>query len=76
MHVNVKLYGDLKRYAPGNQYQFVLTLTPGATLGEVVDMYAIPSGTYVTLINGRRVDRDKQLSSGDTLVLFPPISGG
>jgi molybdopterin converting factor small subunit len=76
MQIDVKLYGDLKKYAPGEQTDFVLTLKPGATLGDALKMVSIPMDRYVSLINGRRATTEARIEDGDILVLFPPISGG
>jgi molybdopterin converting factor small subunit len=76
VQVEVKLYGDLRKFAPGESSQLELTLMPGATLGDIVDLYAIPRDTYVSLINGRRANRNTILNAGDILVFFPPIAGG
>ena len=76
MQIFVKLYGDLKRYAPGGQPHFTLNLDPGATLNDMHRMLAIPEGHHVSLINGRRSSTDATVADGDTLVLLPPISGG
>ena len=76
MQIIVKLYGDLKDYAPGDQPHFALGLQPGATLEDILRMLAIPEGHHVALINGRRSSPDATVADGDTLVLLPPISGG
>ena len=76
MQIVVHLYGDLKKYAPGVQSKFSLTIEPGVTLGDVHGMLAIPEGEHVSLINGRRSDRNARFEAGDTLVMMPPISGG
>jgi molybdopterin converting factor small subunit len=76
MRIDVKLYGDLKKYAPGDQTNFVLTLPPGATLGDVLKMLSIPKDRHVSLINGRRATQSVRFEGGDTLVVFPAISGG
>jgi molybdopterin converting factor small subunit len=76
MQIFVKLYGDLKRHAPGDQPHFTLSLDPGATLEDIHMMLAIPKGRHVSLINGRRSSTDATVADGDTLVLLPPISGG
>ncbi|WP_372682060.1 MoaD/ThiS family protein [Desulfosarcina sp.] len=76
MQIFIQLYGDLKRYAPGVQSKFTLMLERGATLGDVHEMLAIPEKDHVSLINGRRSDRNARFEAGDTLVLMPPISGG
>ena len=76
MQIIVKLYGNLKGYAPGDQPNFSLRLEPGATLEDIFRMLAIPEGHHVALINGRRSSPDASVADGDTLVLLPPISGG
>ena len=76
MQIDVKLYGDLKKFAPGGQTNFVLTLNSGATLGDVLKMVSIPMDRCVSLINGRRATTKSVIADGDILVLFPPISGG
>ena len=76
MQIFVKLYGELKRHAPGDQPHFALNLAPGATLEDIHRMLAIPEGHHVCLINGRRSSTDAAVADGDTLVLLPPISGG
>ena len=76
MQIDVKLYGDLKKFAPGGQTDFVLTLNSGATLGDVLKMVSIPMDRCVSLINGRRATIAAPIEDGDLLVLFPPVSGG
>jgi molybdopterin converting factor small subunit len=81
IHIQVKLYGGLGRFAPGRSgsgenAQFALTLRSGATLGDVIDRCDLPRDGYVSLINGRRAPRDPPLAADDSLVFFPPISGG
>ncbi len=76
MRIDVKLYGDLKKYAPGDQTNFVLTLIPGATLGDVRKKLSIPEDRHVSLINGRRETQSARFEGGDTLVVFPAITGG
>ena len=76
MQIEVKLYGDAKKYAPGGQGQFQMTLKPGATLKDALHALAIPRDRYTSLVNGRRADDDVQMKDGDTLVSFPLVSGG
>ena len=74
--INVRLFGEFKKHAPGDQTDFMLVLEPGATLGDVLDKLSIPEDAHVALVNGRRIANDVQFKNGDTLVLFPPLSGG
>lgn len=77
MQIHVKLYSDLKQYAPGEEDQFDLTLRPGANLGNIFERLAIPQNrNYTALINGRRAFKESVLCQGDTLVVFPQICGG
>ena len=76
MQIEVKIYGDVKRYAPGEQTRFHLTLKPGATLEDALCELAIPGDRCTALLNGRRADDDVQLKDGDILVFIPFLSGG
>jgi molybdopterin converting factor small subunit len=76
IEINVRLYGEFKKHAPGDQTDFMLVLEPGAILGDVLGKLAIPEDAHVALVNGRRIADDFQFENGVTLVLFPPVSGG
>jgi molybdopterin converting factor small subunit len=76
IEINVRLYGEFKKHAPGDQTDFMLLLEPGTTLGDVLCKLSIPQGYHVALVNGRRVANDVRFENGVTLVLFPPVSGG
>ncbi len=76
MDIHVKLYSSLKKYAPGDQSEFELTLEPGTTITDIHNLLQIPEGDHVALVNGRRSDLNSELTNGDTLVFLPPISGG
>ena len=76
MQIFIKLYGNLKDYAPGDRPHFTLRLDPGATLADLYRVLAIADVPHVVLINGRRSSKAESLSDGDTLVFMPPISGG
>jgi molybdopterin converting factor small subunit len=76
MYINVTLYGDLKTHAPGDKNQFEMIIDPGATLEDIFKLFAIPEENCVSLINGRRVNKEVHFKEKDTLVLFPQICGG
>lgn len=76
MRIHIKLYGDLKKYAPGGLSQFSMTVPPGTTLANIHAMLAIPGDFHISLINGRRADGQARFEAGDTLVLMPPLAGG
>ncbi|MCG8683679.1 MAG: MoaD/ThiS family protein [Desulfobacterales bacterium] len=76
MNINIKLYGNLKSFAPGENSQFSLTVEPGASLTSVLDLLNLPDSGYTVLVNGRRKSLSSSLQDSDTLVLFPEICGG
>ena len=76
MDITVKLYGDMKQYAPGDSNQFTLTLELRTELQDVMKQLSIPVSGSVVLVNGRRVDPEYCFQSQDKLVIFPEISGG
>lgn len=76
MRIHVKLYGNLKKYAPGDRSEFELNLEPGTTIADIHNLLQILGGDHVPLINGCRSDLQTKLKNGDTLVFLPPISGG
>ena len=58
-----------------------LEAVQGSTLGDLLERLKLPGNeTYVTLINGEPVSRDRRsertVRDGDTLTIFPPIEGG
>jgi hypothetical protein len=77
MQITVKLYGNLKAYAPDGSTQFELELVPGASLEDALLHLAIPyDESSVFLINGRRASKPSIFHNSDILVIFPEISGG
>jgi len=76
MYINIKLYGDLKTHAPGDKNQFKMIIDQGATLEDIFRLFAISEENCVSLINGRRVNKEVPFKEKDTLVLFPQICGG
>ena len=50
-----------------------MELPDGATVGDLVQMLAIPDDLpRVTLVNGRNAELDQRLLSGDVVTLFRP----
>lgn len=77
MKVQVNLFANLRKYAPGGEDAFDVELDLGATAGQLVETLKIPQSVQlVILINGRQAKRDNALADGDTVTLFPPIAGG
>jgi molybdopterin converting factor small subunit len=77
VEVIVKLYSELRGYAPDDRTVFPIQLPNDASVGDVMRRLGIPPAVPRTvLINGRRVDDLAPLSAGDEIVLMPPIEGG
>ena len=77
MRVQIRLFGNLQRYALGEKGVFEMEFEPGATIGLIIEALEIPANAeHVTLVNGRPAAGDTELSDGDLVVLFPPIAGG
>jgi molybdopterin converting factor small subunit len=77
MDIEVRLYNEFKRYAPGDRNVFRLSLAAGSTVGDVRKRLKIPSQRRRTvLLNGRRAAEETRLDPGTTLVFFSPVSGG
>ena len=77
MDIQIKLYGDLVKYAPGKENVFIMTLPPPVTIASVLaDLNLSAEQAFTVLLNGRREDPSMNIKPGSTLVLMPEISGG
>lgn len=77
MKVRVKLFNQLRLYAPGGQAVSAVRVASGASVGDLLRQLNIPSSVQrTTLVNGRRADVNTRLSAGDEVVLMSPIEGG
>jgi len=77
MELQVKLYCDIKQFAPGDTAVFNLTLPSPSTLGDVIDILKIPPAqAYTILLNGRRAEFSKPIEKKSILVILPEITGG
>ena len=77
MEVKVKLYSELRNYAPGNSNVFSIALFSGATVRDLLETLKIPHRVRrFIVLNGRRGEEGTPLSAGDTVVLFTPVEGG
>lgn len=79
MHVTVKLYATLRRYRPEQPRGAALPIEvpSGATVSQVIERLGIPDAApLVAMVNNAVRTVDYVLAEGDTLSLFPPVSGG
>ena len=77
MLVNVKLYSELKRYAPGDDNVFMLEYPPESTARDLLDTLEISEEVPRSIvIDGMLSDENAPLSEGCTVVLYTPVCGG
>ncbi len=79
MEVFVKLHYVLRTYAPKRDFKkpFLLTLTDGAVLGEVLTLLGLPNDqNYLLFVGSERAERNRHLIDGDTVTILPSVIGG
>lgn len=74
--IEIRLYGTMAQFAPGDTETFFLTVAPGTALPEITRRLHLPDFGYVLLVNGRRQPPSYCVKDRDILVLFPEICGG
>jgi sulfur carrier protein ThiS len=83
MNITLKLFATLGDYLPPEAKfnQLEVELAEGATVGAVIDRYALPPKfVHLVLVNGVYVSAEDRaarvLTGGDVLAIWPPIAGG
>ncbi len=75
-HVTIKLFSTLRQYSRGGK-EVSLPWHSNMKVQEVLNILKIPTTVErVILVNGRYSESDKRLSPDDTIILFPPMTGG
>lgn len=80
MLVEVKIFASLRHHVPVSDKRLEgdkWNIPEGATVAQVMEMLNLPEEeAKIMLINGRSADRERVLSEGDVLHIFPPMCGG
>lgn len=77
MTVRIHLLGYLARYSPTGEEKFKMDLTPGATVGALLEKIGFPSGLEkMILVNGRQSNPATLLGEEDEVFVFSPATGG
>jgi molybdopterin synthase sulfur carrier subunit len=77
MQVEVRLYANLRKYAPGRDPVLLMELAEGALVSDLLRTLRIGEDVEVVLlVNGRPGKREGALREGDRIVMFPPVAGG
>ena len=75
--VTIKLFSTLRRFARGGKTEFDLPWHPQMQARDILDTLKIPDkAERVILVNGHYSEPDKEILPRDTIVLFPPMTGG
>ena len=77
MQSTVKLYGNLKRYAPQKKENVVVEIAEGTTIAALLARLGVPEeGVWMSAVNDTVVDSATVLRDGDLLEVFKPVGGG
>jgi len=80
IHVKVKLYATLKKYAPAGGASgtgFDMEIPDASTLQDLTVLLRMPEDEVrIAFVNGIIQDVRCQLNDNDEIGMFPPIGGG
>ena len=77
MQVEVKVFANLRKYAPQSTNPLKVTLEDGATAKELIAKISIPQEKVrVIAVNGSNKSLNYPLRAGDQVTLFPEMAGG
>lgn len=79
MTIQVALYAGLTRYLPlgAQERKATLRVPDGATVLEVMRQLGVPDDVpCIPVVDGKRATAETVLRDGETLSLFPPLTGG
>ncbi|MEW6298102.1 MAG: MoaD/ThiS family protein [Thermodesulfobacteriota bacterium] len=80
MHVEVKLFANLRKLLPPGSSggKATLTLEDGATITTLLHHLNVPAEmAQMVLVNGEQTrEFDHPLADGDAVSIFPPVAGG
>lgn len=73
--INLKLFALLQRFKPENAQEY--PVDEGTTVNDIIKRLGIPEGeSKFVFVNGKKAEFDYVLQNGDTLGLFPYVTGG
>lgn len=78
--MKVKLYATLRRFAPENVelgQAFTIEIDDSTIDGVLKKLGIDANQAKIIMVNGiRKTNLEYELSSSDTVVIFPPVGGG
>lgn len=83
MKLTLKLYAGLSQFLPDHAENnvAVIEITNNSTANHIIDMLKVPrERASLVLLNGIYINPEERdtpnISDGDTLAIWPPVSGG
>ncbi len=80
MKITVKLFADLREFAPGDKTagkNQEIEIAPASTINDLLVRLGIPAPrAKVVFVNGRSRELSFALSENDEVGVFPPVGGG
>jgi molybdopterin synthase sulfur carrier subunit len=77
--IEVRLFATLRRHAPSGSEAgvFSVRIPAGSTITDLLKTINVdPAEVHLFMVNGVSVNRERILSEGDRVGLFPPVGGG
>ena len=77
MKIRIQLFAGLRKYAPEHSGAFFMEMSPDVSRNDLIRLLQIPyEEEIVVLINGRYAKEGHRLHDGDSVAIFPPMTGG
>jgi sulfur-carrier protein len=77
MLITLKLYGNLKRYAPSKTESEQIEIEAGTTIRGLLERLGVPDQSVsMSALNDKVMDDSSVLHDGDLLEVFEPVGGG
>ncbi|MBI3914469.1 MAG: MoaD/ThiS family protein [Chloroflexi bacterium] len=77
MEITLKLYGNLKRYAPDKKEDARVAIDPATTIRALLLQLGVPDAqVWMSAVNDTVVEDSTALNEGDIVEVFEPIGGG
>ncbi len=77
MQIILKLYGNLKQYAPQRKENAQMEIESGLPIRSLLAQLGVPdSNVWMCAINDQVVADSTALREGDVLEVFEPVGGG
>jgi molybdopterin converting factor small subunit len=75
IEIELKLYATLARFKPDSADHY--PVDAGTTVDGLIALLELPAKEVkLVFIDGRKAEKDRVLTTGDRVGLFPPVGGG